>query len=156
MLHVSTAHLSCHPQGYVLHDAGEGPTHPRNARDMTALTRTLAPSRSPARNISDRPSSSRSSGSSYYQRPSAGSGNWSAPRPPTRLPEPQCMSLIPPTGYLPGGPGLISAEHETKLFARPSYCLVFSPIATGPTTWRSCSSLRYRPSSAPRLYLVCH
>jgi hypothetical protein len=114
MLHVYTVRLSCDPQGHVLHDAGEGPTRPRNARDIMMTALPLTPSRNPARNVSDRPSSSRSSGSSYYPRPSAGSGSWGTPRPPTRLPEPQHVSLIPPTGYLPGDPGLISAERGTR------------------------------------------
>ncbi|KAF8498683.1 velvet factor-domain-containing protein [Russula emetica] len=114
MLRVSTAHLRCDPQGCISPDAGEVPTVPRNARVIAALRR-LSPS-VPARSISDRPSSSRSSESPYYTRPSAGSGNWGAPRPPTRLPEPQCASLLPTTAYLPDNPGVVSPPRESKTY----------------------------------------
>lgn len=114
MLRVSTAHLRCDPQGGISLDAGEVPTVPRNARVIAALRR-LSPS-VPARSISDRPSSSRSSESPYYARPSAGSGSWGAPRPPTRLPEPQVASLLPTTAYLPDNPRLVSPPHESKTY----------------------------------------
>jgi len=116
MLRVSTAHLRCDPQGCISPDAGEAPSLPavpRNARVIAALRR-LSPS-FPARSISDRPSSSRSSESPYYTRPSAGSGSWGAPR-PTRLPEPQCASLLPSTAYLPDNPGLVSPQRESKTY----------------------------------------
>ncbi|KAH9989818.1 velvet factor-domain-containing protein [Russula vinacea] len=113
MLHVSRAHLRCDPQGCISRDSGEVPTLPRNARVIAALCHI--PSSVPARSISDRPSSSRSSESPYYTRP-AGTGNWGAPRPPTRLPEPQCASLLPSTAFHPDNPGLVSPQRETKTY----------------------------------------
>ncbi|KAI0295998.1 velvet factor-domain-containing protein [Russula brevipes] len=112
MLLVSRAHLRYDPPGYVSRDVGEVPTLPRNARDITMRYRP--PPRGPARTASDRPSSSRSSGSSYYPRP--GSGNWGAPRPPTRLPEAQCASLVSSTGYLPENPGTVSPHRGTRIY----------------------------------------
>ncbi|KAH9993703.1 velvet factor-domain-containing protein [Russula compacta] len=99
---------------YVLCEVGEAPTLPRSTRDSAVVRRI--PPRVPTRTTSDRPSSSRSSGTPYYTRPPVGSGNWGAPRPPTRLPEPQCASLLPSTGYLPDNPGLISSERESKTY----------------------------------------
>ena len=100
--------MRCDPQP----NAEEVPTVPRNARVIAALRRLS--SSIPTRSISDRPSSSRSSESPYYARPSAGSGSWGAPRPPTRLPEPQCASLLPSTAYLADNPGLVSPQRESK------------------------------------------
>ena len=118
MLQASGAHLRCDPRGRISPDAKEAPMPPRNTRIGEELS--WMPN-SPARTTSDRPSSSRSSssrssgGPPYYARPSAGSGGWGAPRPPTRLPEAQVASLLPPTaGYLPGSPGVISPEGETR------------------------------------------
>jgi hypothetical protein len=155
MLHVSRAHLRYDPQGYVSRDVGEVPTLPRNARDITMRYRT--PPRGPARTASDRPSSSRSSGSSYYQRP--GSGNWGAPRPPTRLPEAQCASLVSSagTGYLLDNPGMVSPHRGTRLHRLPFLIVFFfSPIPVEHTIWRLFNSPKCPQSSAPRLCRVCH
>ncbi|KAH9967320.1 velvet factor-domain-containing protein [Russula dissimulans] len=117
------ARLRCDPQGCIARDAGQSPpTLPRNTHVLTALRRIppLHVVPAPARTTTDWPSSSRSSGSPYYARPSAGSASWggggAAPRPPTRLPEAQCASLLPPTGYMPENPGLISPRRETKRY----------------------------------------
>ena len=125
MLHVSRAHLRYDPQGCVSRDVGEAPTLPRNARDITMRYRT--PPRGPARTASDRPSSSRSSGSSYYPR--TGSGSWGAPRAPTHLPEAQCATLVSSTGYLPENPGTVSPHRGTRWHHLPFLIVFFfSPI----------------------------
>jgi hypothetical protein len=110
MPHGSTAHLRCDPQACTACDAGQRPTLPRNARDLAASHRI--PTGIPTRSASDRPSSSRSSGSPYYSRPSAGTGSWGPPRQPTILPDAPLISLHPPTGF----PGLISTGRETKAY----------------------------------------
>lgn len=113
VLQASGAHLRCDPQGRIPRDLKEASavTPLRNTRVNMVLRRVSSPL--PARTTSERPSSSRSTGPPYYARPTAGSGNWGAPRPPTRLPEAQVASLLP-TGYLPDNPGVISPERETK------------------------------------------
>ena len=137
MLQASGAHLRCDPRGRISHDAKEAPMPPRNARIAEELS--WMPTPPPARTTSDRPSSSRSGGPPYYARPSAGSAGWGPPHTPTRLPEAQVASLLPSSasGYLPGSPGVISPEDETRcdivylLFFLLSRS--FSPIAVGHT-----------------------
>ncbi|KAI9511554.1 velvet factor-domain-containing protein [Russula earlei] len=114
MLHVSRARLRCDPQCEVSPDVGEASVLPRNPQVLTALRRT--PPSVPTQTAGDRPSTSRSSDSPYYTRPSAGSGSWGVPRPPTRLPEPQCASLLPSTGHMAENPGLVSHPRETKTY----------------------------------------
>ena len=112
VLQASGAHLR-RDQACIPRDLKEAliATPPRNTRVNVVLRRVSSPL--PARTTSERPSSSRSTGPPYYARPTGGSGNWGAPRPPTRLPEAQVASLLP-TGYLPDNPGVISPERETK------------------------------------------